>query len=388
MNPVSDATRSDIDNVRSAPWRPEPGEPVVVYGAGGFARCVTEVLTSAGANVKHALDKRAPAVMCDNIPVYLPHLDPLPAKARGTTTAVIGVFNRAADPADMESALRTLGYHRIVHVPELYDSFASALGDRYWLAERAIYDAQRADVSAAASMWHDHESRELYRAVLHYRTRWSAADSPRPVEGVQYFPPDVPRTPGRMRFVDCGAYTGDTLESIASLGLDVDAAFVFEPDPQNFAKLTEIAGAFGRMNGATVALWPCAVTRETGMRRFRAAAGEASVLAPDGDFVVAGVALDDALPTDVVTDVKMDIEGAELDALRGAERLIRRSRPRLAVCVYHRPEHLWAVPLFVRDLGVPYDFFLRSHGYGGFDLVMYAVPRERRDGAKTLRVQS
>ena len=87
------------------------------------------------------------------------------------------------------------------------------------------------------------------------------------------------------------------------------------------------------------------------------------------------VALDDVLPSAAVTDLKMDIEGAELDALHGAERTIRRTRPRLAICVYHRAEHLWEIPLFVRDLGLGYDFYLRSHGRYGFDVVMYAVPQ-------------
>jgi FkbM family methyltransferase len=177
-----------------------------------------------------------------------------------------------------------------------------------------------------------------------------------------------------MRFVDCGAFVGDTLSAVASIGARIEQVFAFEPDPENFAKLTAYTRDFARVTGGQVSLWPCAVTDETGPRRFRSSVGEVSSLGTDGDDVVCGVALDDVLPTTAVTDLKMDIEGAELDALRGAERLIRRSCPRLAICVYHRAEHLWEIPLFVRALGLPYDFFLRSHGSGGFDVVMYAVP--------------
>jgi hypothetical protein len=81
------------------------------------------------------------------------------------------------------------------------------------------------------------------------------------------------------------------------------------------------------------------------------------------------------LPNTLATDLKLDIEGAELDALRGARELISRSRPRLAVCVYHKPEHLWEIPLFLREMCPWCDFYLRSHGHYGFDTVMYAVPR-------------
>jgi len=93
--------------------------------------------------------------------------------------------------------------------------------------------------------------------------------------------------------------------------------------------------------------------------------------------VVQGVRLDDVLPGFDATDLKMDIEGAEPEALAGALGLIQRSRPRLALCVYHRPDHIWSIPAAVEALGLDYALFLRSHGHGGFDLVMYGIPREQ-----------
>jgi FkbM family methyltransferase len=178
-----------------------------------------------------------------------------------------------------------------------------------------------------------------------------------------------------MRLIDCGAFVGDTLASISELGLPVASVHAFEPDLTNVASLAGFARDFSLVNGAEVSVWPCAVADHIEHRSFQAAAGEASSFSAAGDDVVTAVALDDVLPNAVPTDLKLDIEGAELDALRGARELITRSHPRLAVCVYHRPEHLWEIPLFVRDMGPWYDFYLRSHGHYGFDTVMYAVPR-------------
>lgn len=70
----------------------------------------------------------------------------------------------------------------------------------------------------------------------------------------------------------------------------------------------------------------------------------------------------------------MDIEGSELDALVGAQELIRRANPILAVCAYHRQDHLWRVPLLIHSISDQYRFFLRPHGSEGWDLVCYAVP--------------
>ena len=164
-------------------------------------------------------------------------------------------------------------------------------------------------------------------------------------------------------------------EGVGTVHVSVEQAYAFEPDLGNFARLADCARDMGVRTGARVSLWPCAVGERAGSMRFSGEGGEAGHLSADGDRAVTVVALDEALPTEYVTDLKMDIEGAELDALRGAARMVRRCHPRLAICVYHRAEHLWEIPLFVRDLGLGYDYLLRSHGHFGFDVVMYAVPR-------------
>jgi hypothetical protein len=73
----------------------------------------------------------------------------------------------------------------------------------------------------------------------------------------------------------------------------------------------------------------------------------------------------------------MDIEGAEIDALNGASEAIKRFRPILAICVYHKPDHLWKVPLLISTYSDDYSLFLRPHDEEGWELVLYAVPPER-----------
>jgi hypothetical protein len=73
----------------------------------------------------------------------------------------------------------------------------------------------------------------------------------------------------------------------------------------------------------------------------------------------------------------MDIEGAELDALQGAQRLIRRYKPLVALSAYHLQDHLWQIPLFLQSLFDRYRFFLRPHRIEVWDLVCYAVPEDR-----------
>jgi hypothetical protein len=76
--------------------------------------------------------------------------------------------------------------------------------------------------------------------------------------------------------------------------------------------------------------------------------------------------------------VKMDIEGAEPEALRGGSSFIKDRRPLLALCVYHRQNHLWELPLQVARVEPDYSFYLRPHNEEGWDLVCYSVPPDRR----------
>lgn len=69
----------------------------------------------------------------------------------------------------------------------------------------------------------------------------------------------------------------------------------------------------------------------------------------------------------------MDIEGAELQALKGAENIIRRYRPKLAICIYHKPEDLYEIPQFIKSCHSDYKFYIRHYTDIFSELVLYAI---------------
>ncbi len=93
----------------------------------------------------------------------------------------------------------------------------------------------------------------------------------------------------------------------------------------------------------------------------------------EGTATVQMVCLDDVLKMVSPTMIKMDIEGAELDALRGAKRIIQEQTPDLAVCVYHKMSHLWEIVLYLYELVPQYRFYLRSHYGFTMETVLYAT---------------
>jgi hypothetical protein len=71
----------------------------------------------------------------------------------------------------------------------------------------------------------------------------------------------------------------------------------------------------------------------------------------------------------------MDIEGAELAAMQGAEKVLVRNLPHLAISVYHKPEDLWELGLYLHSIcPKKYNYFLRNYGHQTFDTLLYAIP--------------
>jgi len=99
-------------------------------------------------------------------------------------------------------------------------------------------------------------------------------------------------------------------------------------------------------------------------------------VAENGDAVVQIIALDEALPDFRPSYVKLDIEGSEADAIRGMADTLSTHRPSLAVCVYHKPRDLWEIPGLIDTIMPDTAFYLRAHAWNGFELVLYAIPRE------------
>jgi len=102
------------------------------------------------------------------------------------------------------------------------------------------------------------------------------------------------------------------------------------------------------------------------------------------DFITT-VKLDDVVAE--ATFIKLDIEGAELQALKGAQKLIKKCQPILAICLYHKPSDLVEIPLLIHSINPNYKLYIRKYGnfgelikydygeiYIDFDTVCYAIP--------------
>ena len=198
-----------------------------------------------------------------------------------------------------------------------------------------------------------------------------------PVPGTIYFPEDLFNLTDEEVFIDCGAFDGDTLRStLHATGSRFARIVVFEPDPANYTRLRECVQGLPPEVSTRVQTYQQATGAGNQKVYFRATGTDGSAIG-DGDLEVDCVALDSAIPDVTPTPIKMDIEGAELDALAGAKHIIARDAPVLAICAYHRQSDLWRIPLLIHSILPDYRLSLRPHLIEGWDSVRYAVPPGR-----------
>ena len=85
------------------------------------------------------------------------------------------------------------------------------------------------------------------------------------------------------------------------------------------------------------------------------------------------VSLDRVLGDEIVSFIKMDIEGAEHNGLLGAEKQIRANRPKLAISIYHKPEDMWDLPGLILSFQPDYKLYLRHYSIAASETVLYAI---------------
>jgi FkbM family methyltransferase len=184
--------------------------------------------------------------------------------------------------------------------------------------------------------------------------------------------------------LDCGSHVGDTSIRFA---IDVGPngrVFGFDPDPIHVTISRE--NATRNQLDSRICFMTCGVSDRVvqklrGEGDSRTINASRTLTAADGSLSIDFFC--EQQEVDTVNYIKMDIEGSEMKALRGADRTIQRCRPKLAICVYHRPADLWEITNYVAEQYPFYRLFLGHHSLHEEETVLYAMPPTVQSGSAT-----
>jgi FkbM family methyltransferase len=153
---------------------------------------------------------------------------------------------------------------------------------------------------------------------------------------------------------------------------EIKKIYAWEPDKGNGETLLcEVNKALKKIENVQVEWVPCALYREKTILKFSNSADGVSHIDGTGELSVNADTIDNRCSD--ATFIKMDVEGAEIDALYGAKNTIIKNKPKLAICIYHTNEHLFEIPLLIHEWVPEYKLYVRHHGEVTAETVVYAV---------------
>lgn len=183
-----------------------------------------------------------------------------------------------------------------------------------------------------------------------------------------YFEDDIVKLGDQEVFVDGGGYSGDTTKAfIEKVAEHYREIHIFEPDGQlmNMAKLD--LGKYPNISYHQKGLF----SHDTQLT-FNLTGGLDGSISSEGGYTIDATAIDSAVKQKV-TFIKLDIEGAEEQALRGAAEQLSTNQPKLAIACYHKAEDLWNLPKTILEMNPDYNLYFRHYSQSALETVLYCI---------------
>lgn len=184
-------------------------------------------------------------------------------------------------------------------------------------------------------------------------------------------------------FVDCGAFVGDTVESIVKYSMAIFGEIcAFEPTGRAFKALQKRSAFLSEIWALSEGQIVCeqkGVGAKSGRLTIRENTADLSTTSLSGDLSIGDTFVEVTTLDEYfsqresrnVVFIKADIEGSEWDMLHGAAETIRRCKPLMAICLYHSCFDFYRIPLYLKELVPEYQFHIRHHSARDEETVLY-----------------
>jgi FkbM family methyltransferase len=267
------------------------------------------------------------------------------------------------------------GYGRIEQLPAKFKNalsinYFSEIFDMEVISRQFVID-NSSFLKSLYDSFADDYSRDSFVAYLMSKVAQDMKYLPPIFDKIQYFTSSVLKLGENESFIDCGAFTGDTIESfLNATNGKYKHIWAAEPDSENYIKLSGYVESkkLKRINLINKGIYSYA-----GKLPFAGTSDMLSMITEESDNYIDVDTIDNITEGRPVTYIKMDVEGVELQALKGAEHTIRTYKPVLGISIYHKESDLTDIPAYIKSLVPEYKFYFRVHKKLAIDTILYAM---------------
>lgn len=347
---------------------------IILYGGGeGFMTFSVFVLRRYGLKAHAVLDRKFKSGdTYFGVPAFSP-LEYTPTKEEKENAVVVITITKREFYEEIFNCLRSLGFKNVLLARDIYEYHLPLVPTELEKKGFNYYLDNKKRIMGCLGLLSDDLSREVFTRFIQTHMLKKPIHIPSHTSKEQYFPRGINLSKGYSRFINCGAYDGDTVMRLNALFGKVEAIACFEPDLENFELLMRYLCTKHNEIAQSVIAFPCGVFSHETQLHFAGGNKSNSMFSPKGDSLIQCVALDHVIPSFKPTFIDMDVEGVELEALKGTEMLIKENKPDLGICVYHAPNHIWDIPLYIESLHLDYKFYLRNYMSFTSETVLYAT---------------
>lgn len=355
----------------------EMKDHIVLYGAGSAGIAFMKYLNDFGLKVRYFSDgdPNKKGSMCQNIEVISP--EEITEKVGENALVIVTINTDGKRYCKSFSEALRIGGHNGVHqrlkqagcknvVDYTYFRRCHSLfkNDTYNLPSCSDVDIMiknRSDICDVYNMLEDDLSKETFEKIVRFRLIDDSITVPTLTQDKQYFEFDYCGKDADSCFVDCGAFNGISMKSFLFENHGhFEHYYGFEPDPYNFSALKNYIETLDIPENK-ISLFNAAVSEQTGKGKLYSLSGPGSFMSEIGNTIVDTITIDSALNGSKASYIKMNIEGSESSALKGAEYTIKEQKPALAVAGYHKTWDLWEIPMLIKSFRNDYRIRLRSY---------------------------
>lgn len=350
-----------IENLKRA----QAGRPIVLYGCGQICKVVISICVQKGIEIASLCDSNKTGIYEETGYSIISPIELI----EKYSDAVILITSQRFEK-EITEQLRRFGFSdkQIYPFPFLH---------AYVMNPKNFEEFHLKGFEQAYDFFKDNMSREIIldRMRMHLLGTSLSKTSNASI----YFEPGVINLSQNEVFVDGGCFKGETVEEfikqieIRNVG-GYSHIYSFEPDAMTCKIAIENLENYKNIDVIAKGLW----SSETELKFFSdgGSGGSSFVLGQTSVSVIVmslDKFFDGKTEYELPTFIKMDIEGAEKEALIGAKNVIKQNHPKLAICVYHKPEDIYELPQLIYEIDPSYKFTLQQCADGVYDTVLYAV---------------